>query len=69
MSTHFIRTGDDLRELALLLILALDDGFDDGRVIRSEVDENIADSIFPECLKEGEGCRIAISQSVSETLL
>jgi hypothetical protein len=31
--TDLIRTGDDLGELALLLILTLHDGFNDGRVV------------------------------------
>jgi hypothetical protein len=31
--TYLIWTGDDPGELALFLILAFDDGFDDGRMV------------------------------------
>jgi hypothetical protein len=58
--TNLVRTGDDLGELALLLILALDDGFDDGGMVRSEIDEDVADAIFPEGLEEGERCCVSV---------
>jgi hypothetical protein len=59
-SADLIRTGDDLGELALLLILALDNSFDNGRVIATQVHKDMRDAILPQCLEEGEGCRIAI---------
>jgi hypothetical protein len=57
---YLIGTCDDLGKLALLLILALHYGFDDGRVIAAEVDEDVGDAIFPQSLKESKGCCVAI---------
>jgi hypothetical protein len=56
--THFIGAGNDLGELALLFILTLDNGFDDGRVVASEVHEDIGYAIFPQGLEEGERSRV-----------
>jgi hypothetical protein len=41
MFTCLVWAGDDLRKLALLFILALDNGLDNGRVIASEVNEDV----------------------------
>ena len=38
---YLVGTGDDLGEIALLLILTLDDGFDDGRMVAAEVHEDV----------------------------
>ena len=41
---HLIWTGDDFRELSFLLILPLDYGFDDGRVVGAEIDEDVSNA-------------------------
>ena len=42
--THLVRTGDDFRKLALLLLLALDHGFQDAGMVRAKVDEAVGDA-------------------------
>ena len=41
---YLVRACYDPGELALLLILTLHDGFDDGRVVGTKVDENVGDT-------------------------
>lgn len=41
---YLVRTGDDARELAFLLILTFDDSLDDGRVVGAQIDEAVGDS-------------------------
>ena len=55
-SDHLVRTCDDLGKLALLFILAFDDGFDDGWVVASQVDKAMRDAGLPDGLEKGEGC-------------
>lgn len=50
---------DDLGELALLLVLALYNGLDDGGVVGPEVDEDVTNAILPEGLEEGKGRGVA----------
>lgn len=38
---HLVRTGDDTGKLRLLFILTFDDGFDYGRVVAAEIDEDV----------------------------
>jgi hypothetical protein len=64
---YLIRTGDDLGELALLLNLAFDNGFNDGRVVAPKVHKDVGDAILPQCLEKGEGCSIAVAASTSVT--
>jgi hypothetical protein len=59
LSADLIRTCYNSGELAFLLVLALDYGFDDGGMVGSEVDEDMANAVFPEGLEEGEGCCVA----------
>ena len=54
MVTYFIRTCYDLWEVALLLILTLDDGLNDGRMVRSQIDEDVPYARLPQGLEEGE---------------
>ena len=54
MIAYFIRTCYDLGEVALLLILALDNGLDDGRMVRSQIDEDVPHARLPQGLKESE---------------
>ena len=54
MITYFIRTSYDLGEVALLLILTLDNGLDDGRMVRSQIDEDVPHACLPQGLEEGE---------------
>ena len=56
---YLVRTCDDLGELALLLILAFDDGFDDGGMVGPKVDKDVTDAVLPERLEEGKGCCVA----------
>jgi hypothetical protein len=58
MIAYFIRTCYDLRELALLLILTLDNGLDNGRMVRSQIDEDVPHTCLPQGLKESERSRI-----------
>lgn len=41
MELHLVRHGYDARELSILLILALDDCFNDTRVVGTQVDEAV----------------------------
>lgn len=54
-----VGTRDDLGKLALLLVLALDNGLNDGGVVRPEVDEDVTNAIFPKGLEEGKRRGIA----------
>jgi hypothetical protein len=40
--------------------LALDNGFDDGRVVAPEVHKDVGDAILPQSLEEGERCCVAV---------
>ena len=51
---YLIRTGDDFGELALVFVLALDDGFDDAGMVGPQVDEDMADACLPQGLEECE---------------
>ena len=42
--TYLVRTRDDPGKLPFLLILPFHDGFYDGRMVRSEVDETMSDA-------------------------
>lgn len=44
MGSYLIWTRDDARELTFLLILAFDNGFHDGRMVRAQVDEAVSDA-------------------------
>jgi hypothetical protein len=55
---YLIWTGDDLRELAFLLILTFDDGFDDGGMVGAQVRKDMCDACFPDSLEEGERRRV-----------
>lgn len=52
---YLVWTGDDFGELAFLLILTFDDGFDYRGMVRAQVHEDVCDARFPDGLKEGEG--------------
>jgi hypothetical protein len=54
--TCLIGAGNDLGELALLFILAFDDGFNDTGVVGSQIHKAVRDAGFPDSLEEGEGC-------------
>ena len=41
---YLVRTCEDVRKLISFLLLPLDDCFDNARMIRSEIDEDIFDS-------------------------
>jgi hypothetical protein len=47
IAAYLVWTGDDLGELAFLLILAFDDSFNDGRVVAPEVHEDVGYAILP----------------------
>jgi hypothetical protein len=51
---HLIWTGNDLGELALFLILAFDNGFNNGRMVAPEVHKDVGDAILPQRLEERE---------------
>ena len=55
---YLVGTRDDLWKLTLLLILALDDSLYNARVIAAQIDEDVGDAIFPQCLKKGKRCCI-----------
>lgn len=52
---HLVRTGDNLGEVALLFILALDNGFDDAGMVGAEVHKAMRDPGLPNGLEEGKG--------------
>lgn len=52
---YLIWTSDDLRELAFLLILTFDDGFNDGGMVGAQVHKDVCDACLPDGLEEGEG--------------
>jgi hypothetical protein len=62
---YLIWTGNDLGELALLLILTLDNGFNDGRVVAPKVHKDVRDAILPQSLEEGKGGCIAVAPLVA----
>jgi hypothetical protein len=62
---YLIWTGNDLGELALLLILTLDNGFNNGRVVAPEIHEDVRDAILPQSLEEGKRRCIAMSPLVA----
>jgi hypothetical protein len=53
-ASYLIRTGDDLGELALVLILALDNGFDDAGVVGAQVHKGMCYARVPQGFEEGE---------------
>lgn len=53
---YLIWACDYLWELTFLLILAFDDGFDNGGVIRAQIDEAVRNAGLPNGLEESEGC-------------
>jgi hypothetical protein len=55
---YLVWTSHDFGELALLLILAFDNGFNDGGMVGAEVDEDMSDACLPDGLEEGKGCRV-----------
>lgn len=55
---HLIGARDNLGEFAHFLILALDNGLDDGGMVGPEVDKDMAYAILPERLEKGKGCRV-----------
>ena len=59
MGAYFIRTCHDLGELALLLVLALDNGLDDGWMVRPQVDKDIPHARLPQRLEEGKRSRVS----------
>ena len=68
---HFVGTCYDGGELALLLNLALGDGFDNGGMVGAEIDEAVGHAQFPERLKKGitRGVPGRVSISKNEIIL
>ena len=50
---HFVGACDDARKLALVLNLALGDGFHDGGMVGAKIDEAVGHAQLPERLEEG----------------
>lgn len=57
---YLVWTCYNLGKLAFLLILAFNNGFDDARVVAAQVDEDIADAIFPQGFEKGERCCVSM---------
>ena len=68
MIAYFIRTCYDLGEVALLLILALDNGLDDGRMVRSQIDEDVPHARLPQGLEESERSRVSEDWSAGDNI-
>lgn len=66
-AAYLVRTCHNLGELALLLVLALDNGLDDGGMVGAQVDEDVPDAGLPESLEEGERCCVAEGMSILGT--
>jgi hypothetical protein len=52
-ASYLIRTGDDLGELTLVLILAFDNGFDDTGVVGAQVHKDMCYARIPQGFEEG----------------
>jgi hypothetical protein len=63
-TAYLVRTCHDLRKFALLLVLALDNGLDDGGMVGAQVDEDVPDASLPKGLEEGERCCVSSRLSV-----
>jgi hypothetical protein len=50
---YLVWAGDDLGELTFLLILTLDNGFDDRGMVGAQVHKDVCDACFPDGLEEG----------------
>lgn len=64
MHAYLIGASDNLGKLGALLVLALDNGFDDAGVIGAEVDEAMGDAGLPEGLEEGKGRGIHVESQL-----
>jgi hypothetical protein len=52
-AAYLVRTCYDLGKFALLLVLALDNGLDDGGMVGAQVDEDVPNASLPQSLEEG----------------
>ena len=65
-AAYLVRTCHYLGELALLLVLALDNGLDNGGMVGAQVDKDIPDAGLPKGLEESKRCCVSGEPSAGE---